>query len=296
MIVCLGDIFVDVLVQRPVDAATTVTLASGGSAANTAAWLAWLGAPVGLVAAVGADMAGDLLTERLRRRGVRDAVTRVAHLATGVMIMEVLSGRPGPPTVDRGANDSLRLDAPQLALLGEARWLHCTAYAFLGEDSQGSVRDAAAIAREAGAMISLDLGAAHLAHHLGLDHYQTLIRQLGPDLLLANEEEAALLAQPGETPLAALARFAPMAILKRGQDGCEVIRGETEWRYPATPATVVDPLGAGDAFAAGVLHGLCRQETVAEAVARGQALGARCVGLLGGQPPPKEDQGIGGGS
>jgi len=296
VIVCLGDLFVDVLIQRHPDRGTAIRLAAGGSAANTAAWLARLGAPVGLVAAAGADPSGDMLTQQLRRRGIRDGVTRVADRTTGVMIMEVLSPQPGPSTVDRGANEWLRLGPPQLTLLGEARWLHCTAYAFHGEPSRSAVGEAGRIARAAGAMISLDLGAAHLVKHVGLDRYTALIHELAPDCLFANEEEAALLAAPGETPLEALAGFAYTVVVKRGRAGCAVRTGSVEATYPALPAEVVDPLGAGDAFAAGVVHGLWHQEPIAEAIARGLALGAECVGVLGGQPPLNGDQGIGGGS
>ncbi|HEY8283801.1 MAG TPA: PfkB family carbohydrate kinase [Chloroflexota bacterium] len=285
MIVCLGDLFVDVLIQRHADRGTAITLAAGGSAANTAAWLAWLGAPAGLVAAAGADPPGDMLVEQLRRRGVRDGVARVAGLTTGVMIMEILPERPGPPTVDRRANESLSLDTPQLAMLGEARWLHCTAYAFHGEPSRSTVVEAGRIARAAGTLISLDLGATHLVSHVGLDRYTALIHELAPDLLFANEEEAALLAQPKETLLGALAAFAPTVIVKQGRAGCAVRTGAVESHFPAVPAEVIDPLGAGDAFAAGVIFGLWRHEPMAEAVARGLALGAQCVGLLGGQPP-----------
>ncbi|MGH2409051.1 MAG: carbohydrate kinase family protein, partial [Chloroflexota bacterium] len=251
----------------------------------TAAWLARLGAPVGLLAAAGADLPGDMLVEQLRRRGIRDGVARVADLPTGVMIMEILPERPGPPTVNRGANEGLSLDPPRLALLGEARWLHCTAYAFHGEPSRGTVGEAGRIARAAGAMISLDLGAAHLVTHVGLDRYTALIHELAPDLLFANEEEADLLAQPGDTPLGALAAFAPTVIVKRGRAGCAVRTGAEESTFLAVPTEIVDPLGAGDAFAAGVVYGLWRREPMAEAVARGLALGAPCGGLLGGQPP-----------
>ena len=296
MIVCLGDLFVDVLIQRRPDRGTSITVAAGGSAANTAAWLAGTGVPVGLVAAAGADPSGDMLVEQLGQRGVREGVARVVNQTTGVMIMEVLPQRPGPPTVDRGANEWLRLGLPQVALLCQARWLHCTAYAFHGEPSRSTVGEAGRIARAAGAMISLDLGAAHLVAHVGLDRYTTLIQDLAPDCLFANEEEAALLARPGQTPLGALAAFAPTVIVKRGRAGCAVWTGSAESTFPAVPAEMVDPLGAGDAFAAGVVYGLWRQEPMTEAIARGLALGAQCVGILGGQPPLSVNREMAGGS
>ncbi len=62
------------------------------------------------------------------------------------------------------------------------------------------------LARATEATISLDLGAVHLVNHLGIERNRALIRQVGPDLRLANDEAAASPARMGESPLDAAAR------------------------------------------------------------------------------------------
>ncbi|CAA9466816.1 MAG: hypothetical protein AVDCRST_MAG13-109, partial [uncultured Solirubrobacteraceae bacterium] len=63
-VVVLGDVMLDVVavarapLARASDTPAQVSLSGGGAGANVAAWLAWAGAPVALVARVGDDTAG----------------------------------------------------------------------------------------------------------------------------------------------------------------------------------------------------------------------------------------------
>jgi sugar/nucleoside kinase (ribokinase family) len=54
---------------------------------------------------------------------------------------------------------------------------------------------------------------------------------------------------------------------------------------PAEPTTPVDPTGAGDAFAAGLLDSWLAGATPADALRAGARLGGLAVGMLGGRPP-----------
>src|SRR5688572_31409434 len=94
----LGDLMLDVVVipDRPLERGTdvpgSVALRQGGSAANTARWLARLGARTSLVAAVGRDPAGRALVEAIRGDGVAARVTRVAGARTGRIGVVVAPG------------------------------------------------------------------------------------------------------------------------------------------------------------------------------------------------------------
>src|SRR2546427_107492 len=88
-IVVLGDLMLDVVLapDRPLERGTDVpgrvSLVQGGSAANTARWLARVGARATLISAVGRDAAGRTLVEAVRADGVRARITRVARVRTG---------------------------------------------------------------------------------------------------------------------------------------------------------------------------------------------------------------------
>ena len=91
----------------------------------------------------------------------------------------------------------------------------------------------------------------------------------------------------GETEPPAMARvFAgrgvSATVIKLGEDGCYARAREREFRIPAYPvARIVDTLGAGDAFAAGLLAGLARGWGLEAACRLANAAGASCVGAAG---------------
>jgi ribokinase len=290
MIVCLGDLILDVLIRRvgvpAMDSdVARIAVMAGGAAANTATWLAAEGESVGFLGAAGSDFAGDMLIEDLSRRGITCAVIRSADRPSGILLLE--SGPDGHvrATARRGANDQFELGDEQRALLSRASWLHITAYAFFSESARPAVLEAARLARSSGSSVSLDLGAPHLVSHIGADQYLGLIRATQARVLLANELEASLLAGPAEEALDALARLAPIAVLKRGASGCSVRSGAERFDVEAVAIEEVDATGAGDAFAAGLIHALRSGEDVRGAAFAGCVLGARCASRLGGRPP-----------
>ena len=112
----VGDLMLDVVVipSRPLERGTdvpgTVALRQGGSAANTARWLARLGARSTLVTAVGRDPAGRALVEAIRADGATVRPIRVAGKPTGRIGVVVMFGGERSFVADRGAADELRPD------------------------------------------------------------------------------------------------------------------------------------------------------------------------------------------
>src|SRR2546430_609431 len=111
-ILVVGDVMTDVLaVHGPAPAVGTDTparidLTGGGSAANTAAWLADLGMPVTLVSVVGTDAAGSDRLDELRAAGVDCAIRRTRDAPTGTVVVLSRAGERSMLT-DRGANSCL---------------------------------------------------------------------------------------------------------------------------------------------------------------------------------------------
>src|ERR1700731_1116559 len=70
-------------------------------------------------------------------------------------------------------------------------------------------------------------------------------------------------------------------ILKAGDQGAWYADGEKRGFCPCFPVAEIDPVGAGDAFCAGLISGLLDGCSLPEAVTRGAALGAFCVATFG---------------
>ncbi|MER6528593.1 sugar kinase [Streptomyces sp. NPDC001508] len=73
----------------------------------------------------------------------------------------------------------------------------------------------------------------------------------------------------------------PRLVVKDGAVGATEFEGGREVFVPAPPVEVVEPVGAGDAFAAGYLSGLLRGAGSAERLGRGHAVAGRALGSMG---------------
>jgi sugar/nucleoside kinase (ribokinase family) len=260
--VVLGDLALDVVLApaRPLEHGTdvpgAVRLHQGGSAANTARWLARLGTRSTLVCAIGRDGAARALVAALRRDGVVVRPARPPGARTARIGMLVDAAGERSFVADRGAADLLAPDDLRAAWFRGAGVLHLPAYSLLGSPLGDAATRAVALARAAGARISVDLASAAPLLAAGRQAAHGIVAAVGTDLLLTNAAEAA--AFLGSSDPEGLLRFAPVAIVKRGAGGAtllahvagnHVIRLEVATR-PIAPA---DTTGAGDAFDAGFL-------------------------------------------
>jgi sugar/nucleoside kinase (ribokinase family) len=159
----------------------------------------------------------------------------------------------------------------------EAAWvacdvLHVSGYALLREPIAAAALLAARLAREQGARVSVDVAAWTEIRNYGPVQFRELLDVLAPDILFATEAEWELL---GGAYLSA-----PVGVLKRGARGCTVFTDDAKLDFAALDAEVVDPTGAGDAFAAGFLLG----GSLEVAARRGLEAAARCVAKVGSMP------------
>ena len=268
-IVVVGDVNVDVVVAHDAplahgsDTQARTSLRGGGGGANVAAWLADAGADVALVGRVGDDPLADVALAGLDRAHVRV----VPGERTGICV--VLVGPDGERTMlpDPGANEGLDDVPEQLCAAGGV--LYLSGYTLLRERSRPAARAALARARDHGMPIALDAASA-----APLRAAPGFLDWAGPvDLLLANEDEAAVLGD------LATARE---RVVKRGARGASWTDGERSVDVPAAAAQVVDTTGAGDAFAAGLLT--CWPGPPEAALERAVAFAARAVARVGGRP------------
>ena len=239
------------------DVSGRVSLVQGGSAANTARWLARLGARSSLICAVGRDPAGRALVDAVREDGVVPRVTRVAGDRTGRIGVLVGPGGERSFVADRGAADGLAPGDLRAAWFASADALHLPAYSLLGEPLGLAGRRAVTLAREAGSLVSVDLASIAPLLANGRRAARALIESVAPALLFATAAEAEALL--GRRAVDGLLDLAPAAVIKRGAKGATVLDREDgqRLRFEVATAHVVttDSTGAGDAFDAGFLVG-----------------------------------------
>ncbi len=290
-VVVVGDVMVDVLaamsgpLARGSDTPSAVTTAGGGSAANVAVWLAAQGVPTSYVGRVGDDALGRESVAALTDRGVTAWVSTEADLTTGTCIVLVEPGGERSMLPDAGANATLTAaDLPQRAFRPGGH-LHLSGYTLLNPGSRDAGLAALSMAAAADMTVSVDPSSAAPLTELGAARFLSMTR--GVDLLLANRDEAAVLAGTSDPHLAAqqLGDTYREVVVKLGADGAMWQQGFIGASAPAERGVdVVDTTGAGDAFAAGFLASWLLHPEPETALAAGCRLAARAVSKVGARP------------
>lgn len=283
----VGDLVEDVVVwaseplRAATDTAARVFRARGGSGANVAALAAPLVA-TRFIGRIGADAAGSALVDDLATAGVDVRVQRVGRTGTVVLLIDADGERTMFP--DRGA--SAELAAVDPAWLDGVAWLHLPAYGLEREPMRGELVRLAAAAQQRGARVSVDASSTGLIAGLGVELALDLIRAIAPDVLFANEDEAALLGLAGGGAVAASA--APTVIVKHGPlPTVVIVDGTIAERVDVAPQVDIrDLTGAGDAFAAGFLAATLRGSDAAAACLAGHASAASVLACPGAHMTP----------
>lgn len=285
--IILGDVMMDVTavidsdIAYASDTPARVSLQPGGVAANTVAWMAVDGFRATIAGCVGDDAFGRSIRRQLTDLGV-DVQLQQSARSTGTCVVIVDRRRERTMFPDAGANADLDA-AAVLDLITADTHVHVSGYTLLNEATRAAGVAALARATAVGATRSMDPATAGPLHaHLGF--MRSLLPQV--DLLLANEDEAAVLTgrdDPHEA-LEVLADAVPCAVVKVGSRGVLARDVGVNVTAPPLMLDVVDTTGAGDAFTAGFLPAWLAGAPVNAAVDEGQRLAALAVSRVGASP------------
>ena len=287
----VGDVLDGVLVQTTAstmgvhDPAAVIRHRPVGAAGNTATWLGWLGAEVDLVARVGVD---DVYRHErsLADAGVRAHVRYDARTATGAVV-SVRNHVGRTAMSDPAASGELSVTDIPIDLVERADIVHLTGAAMLG--GGGAERIAALVERvgSGSARISLDPSSEAVIRSVGAEAFLDALA--GVDVLFPSAQEALVLTGTAtvDEAVRVLTARVPLVVVTLGHEGALLgRRGRSPQQVPVTPTTVVDTLGAGDAFAAGFLRAWATDPVRVGAAAReGTRVAARALGFVGGRPP-----------
>jgi ribokinase len=287
MILCAGDILLDVFLLSELQASeqgSGVLLRAGGSAANTAHWLSQLGVPVRFVGCVGSDATGNALRQQLRDSGVQVAIRSEPGAETGAVVVEVGPHGERSMRSSRGANQALSSIDLREATSDDVRIIHLSCYATLGTEGLDILLNAGKLARDVGALLSVDPSSVGVIQRFGPDRFLQALLDAGAYLLLPNLHEATTISARESVDDAAqrLGSMFPKVVVKMGASGALVCNGGVSDLVPTTAAVPKDTTGAGDAFNAGVLAAVWRGESILEGCRTGHDVARRVVGQYGG--------------
>jgi len=258
----------------------------GGSAANTCAAAASLGARVGYLGKVADDASGQAFADDLKRLGIAYPTKPLKGGAPTARCL-ILVTPDGQRTMNTYLGACVAFGEADVdeAAVRSAGVTYLEGYLYDPPEAQAAFRRAAAIAHAAGKRVAISLSDAFCVGRHRAAFLDFITRDA--DIVFANESEALSLFQVTdvETATRAFAATGKLVALTRGEAGSRVIApGGAVSEVPAVPATVIDTTGAGDAYAAGFLAAHARGLPLAECGRWGSVAAAEAISHFGARP------------
>lgn len=306
-VVCFGELMIrltapdhQLLLQTP-----SFNVTFGGAEANVAVSLARLGTPSAMITTLPDNALGRGGLDELRRYGVDVSRVRLTEGRMGLYFLtQGAVVRPSEIVYDRADSAFAKTEARAYHFdqaLRDAGWIHISGVTpAIGPNGAEAAQTAAAAANRLGVPVSFDGNYRAKLWALWGGDGHGILRTLmdAADLAFVNERDIALVL--GESFLqddpserrrsAAKAAFSAFPRLKRVASTFRVQHGVGDQELSAVMFTregaehrtrayalsgVIDRIGGGDAFAAGVLHGLVQGRGDADSLEFG--LAAACL-------------------
>jgi fructokinase len=261
----------------------------GGAPFNCAFHCHQLGHAAAVVSRVGADADGAALRAVIRNFGLSDEhVQTDDYHPTGTVTVAVDErGQPRFTITPDVAYDHLAWDEPLRSLCQQAEALCFGTLAQRHATARQTIRQALASARNA--LIVCDVNLRQQFYDKEV--IETSLRasrwaKLNDDEIVRLRELLGLPGRGDSEALAALRRRYGLELvcLTRGERGCVIQTDDEEIAVPGEKVTVVDTVGAGDAFTAGLLTQVLEGRTLADAARFANRLAARVAASAGGTP------------
>ncbi|MHB8524024.1 MAG: 5-dehydro-2-deoxygluconokinase [Limisphaerales bacterium] len=275
----------------------------GGSPTNIAVGAQRLGLRTAVLTAVGQDPVGDFILHFLNKEGVETKfIPRKPDARTSAVVLGIEPPDKFPLVYyrDNCADNQLSIDDVLHAPVTDCRVFEFSGTGLSKEPSRSAHVFAVEQARAAGAIIVLDLDFRPNQWH-DPRAFGVTVRGVLPlvDVVLGTEDEckAVVVTDPSQVnvshsqisgarisgeldqAISTILQRGPTAlVVKRGERGASVFRtqGETT-EVPGFPVEVYNVLGAGDAFASGLIYGRLKGWDWYQAARMGNACGAIVV-------------------
>lgn len=258
---------------------------SGGSAANSCAAAAAIGARVAFVGQVASDQLGAVFRHDIRAAGVAfDTPAATDGPPTARCLIMVTPDAQRTMCTYLGACVHLNDSSIAAELVAASAVTYLEGYLFDPPAAQAAFHRAARLAHAAGRLVALSLSDPFCVDR-HRDSFRALVRQ-DVDILFANEAEILSLYQVDDFAAAMAAARAEtrVAALTRSEKGSVIATPEHVIEIAAEPTRVVDTTGAGDAYAAGFLAGYTQGRALAACGRMAALAAAEAISHVGARP------------
>ncbi len=259
---------------------------SGGSAANTIAGIASLGARAGFMGKIGNDQLGGIFRHDIQANGVVfETANAKSATPTARCLIFVTPDAQRTLNTYLGACIEFGPEDVDPGLVAHSKVTYLEGYLWDPPAAKAAFLKAAKVAREAGRKVALSLSDAFCVERHRAE-FRELLRE-HVDILFANEAEIRSLWQVDsfDKALQATRGQCEVAALTRSARGSVILAGSEVHIVDAAPITrVVDTTGAGDLYAAGFLYGYTGGRDPYDCGRIGAIAAAEVIGHYGARP------------
>ncbi|WP_423141405.1 adenosine kinase [Parablastomonas sp. CN1-191] len=260
---------------------------SGGSAANTLAGMAALGAKCAFIGQVADDQLGAVFSHDIRAGGIAfETPARAEDPPTARCLIFVTPDGERTMNTFLGASQFLPPAALDDSVIADAGILYLEGYLWDPEEPRSAMRRAIEVARAAGRKVAFTASESFVIARHG-DDFRALMDEGKIDILFVNEHELATLTGEAEfeAGVAKVSAKVPVLVATRSAAGAIAVANGQRAEVAAEPvAKVVDTTGAGDLFAAGFLTGHARGESLERCLTMGAVCAAEIISHYGARP------------
>jgi fructokinase len=308
MILCCGEALIDMLPRTTTLGEDAYAPYAGGAIFNTAIALGRLGVPTGFFTGLSDDMMGDILRKTLGESGVDGSYCATLSRPTTVAFVKLIDGQATYAFYDEGTAGRMITEADLPMLGDDCEALHFGAISLIPEPC-GSTYEALLRREHEKRVISLDPN-IRPGFIKDKDAHLGRIRRMAAmaDIVKFSDEDLAWFGLEGDEETLAhhwLDHGAKLVVVTRGAQGAVGYTASHKVAVPSERVSVVDTVGAGDTFDAGVLASLKMQnlltkdqvakldeDQIAKVLALGAKAAAVTVSRAGANPPWAKEIGL----
>ncbi|MCO5732579.1 carbohydrate kinase [Rhizobium sp. SSA_523] len=308
MILCCGEALIDMLPRETTRGENGFAPYAGGAIFNTAIALGRLGQPTGFFTGLSDDMMGDILRQTLKDSHVDARFCAISSRPTTIAFVKLVDGQATYAFYDEGTAGRMlsREDLPELG--SEIEAMHFGAISLIPEPC-GETYETLMAREYTRRVISFDPNIRPGFIKDKAKHHARVARMAAmSDIIKFSDEDLEWFGMEGDHDTLAnywLGQGAKLVVITRGAEGAIGYSQAEKVVVPSERVTVVDTVGAGDTFDAGILASLKRQnlltkeqvanlsdQAIRDALTLGAKAAAVTVSRAGANPPFAHEIGL----
>ena len=261
----------------------SLKLASGGSAANTMVGIAQSGGTGVYIGKVAHDTHGEFYKKDMEQAGIDFPVALASEqsLPTGTCVVLTTPDAERTMCTHLGVSTTLTKTDVDIDSLAKSKISYIEGYLWDADEPRGACVETFEASKRLRIPAAFTFSDAFLIGRFA-DDFRSVLGEYC-DILFCNADEAKQFLGSDDVRDCAvkLGNLCDNVFLTDGPNGCHVVKDGVVAHVPGFSIRALDTVGAGDAFAGGVLYALTNGKQSVEAAKWGNYLASRVVEHLG---------------